>query len=338
MLLLELDDPRWVAFVSEHPEALPFHHPAWARALAGCYRYRPLVIAWADGRRLAGGLPVIEVRPPLGGRRWVALPFTDYCPPLVQGLTPERVADDLVEEARSRNVRLELRAGLPRRAGLHSSVAAVRHTSALPSDPRLAHAGLSKMHQRNLRRAEQAGVQVAWGSSAADVDTFYRLHVLTRRRQGVPVQPRRFFHSLAEQLVAPGLARVLTARAEGVPVAAALFLAWNGVLVYKYGASDARYWSLRPNHLLFWSAIQWGCEHGYRVLDWGRSDVGDVGLRHFKSGWGATEEPLTYAVVSERAPGSETTSRLRPALEVVIRHSPPWVCRGLGELLYRYVA
>jgi CelD/BcsL family acetyltransferase involved in cellulose biosynthesis len=337
VLLLELDDPRWAAFVSEHPEALPFHHPAWTRALAGCYGYRPLVIAWADGRRLAGGLPVIEVRPPLGGRRWVALPFTDYCPPLVQGLTPERVAEDLVEEARSRNVRLEVRAGLPRRAGLHSHVAAVRHTSALPSDPSPARGGLSKMHQRNLRRAEQAGVQVGWGSSAADVDTFYGLHVLTRRRQGVPVQPRRFFHSLAEQLVAPGLARVLTARAEGVPVAAALFLAWKGVLVYKYGASDSRFWNVRPNNLLFWTAMRWGSENGYRTLDWGRTDLADEGLRTFKRGWGASETPLAYSATGDR-PAVATTARLRAAIALMIRNSSPLVCRAMGELLYRYAA
>jgi lipid II:glycine glycyltransferase (peptidoglycan interpeptide bridge formation enzyme) len=191
------------------------------------------------------------------------------------------------------------------------------------------------MHARNVRRAERSGLLVEQGTSPQAVETFYRLHLLTRRRLGVPIQPRRFFERLAEEVLAAGLGFVLTVRQGDVPLAAAVFLAWKGVLVYKYGASDARYWNLRPNHLLFWWAIRWGCEHDYRVLDWGRTDLTDRGLRDFKSGWGAIESPLEYAVVADQPP-SLAPSRLHSALRLLIRHSSPWVCRALGEHLYRY--
>jgi CelD/BcsL family acetyltransferase involved in cellulose biosynthesis len=337
MLVLELDDPRWSAFVHAWPDALPFHHPRWAGLLSSCYGYRPLALTLADGAgRIAAGLPVLEVGSRFGRRRWVSLPFTDACPPLVAHESAGRLADALVDELAARRVAVfELRAGLPARARVHPHVAAVGHRLRLADDPAEVARRFSKMHQRNLRRAERSGVQVARGTSRQDVDGFYRLHLLTRRRLGLPIQPRRFFDLLAQEVLAAGLGFVLTARVGDVPVAAAVFLAWNGVLVYKYGASDTRYWGLRPNHALFWSAIRWGCEHGYRVLDWGRTDLADRGLREFKSGWGATEAPLTYTVAAERPPGL-APSRLRPALKVLIRRSPPWVCRILGELLYRY--
>src|SRR5437868_2436930 len=82
--LLAPDDVAWSELVAACPDAMPFHHRSWIRLLAECYGYKPFVIGRrdADGS-LATGVPAMEVTSPLGGRRWVSLPFTDYCPPLV---------------------------------------------------------------------------------------------------------------------------------------------------------------------------------------------------------------------------------------------------------------
>lgn len=193
------------------------------------------------------------------------------------------------------------------------------------------------MHQRNVRKAERAGVEIKWGTTASDVETFYRLHLLTRQRLGVLIQPRRYFYLFAKSIIERGLGFVLTAWAEQVPIAVAMFLAWNGTLMYKYGASDAEYWKCRPNNLLFWEAIHWGCENGYHTFDWGRTDLDDQGLREFKSGWGAMEEPLTYSMVAN-ALFRESSGGLRNAVKAVIRRSPQWVCQAIGECLYRIAA
>jgi lipid II:glycine glycyltransferase (peptidoglycan interpeptide bridge formation enzyme) len=193
------------------------------------------------------------------------------------------------------------------------------------------------MHQRNIRKAERTGVRVVLGRAPADVRRFYGLHLLTRRRLGAPVQPRRFFDLLAARLLARDEGFVLTAYVDDVPAAAAVFLVGNGTLIYKYGASDARYWEHRPNNLLFREAIRWGCEHGCHTFDWGRTDLEDEGLRQFKMGWGAREEPLVYAVIAA-APPRPASGRLQRALGAVIRRSSPWVCRVIGEGLYRYAA
>ena len=41
-------------------------------------------------------------------------------------------------------------------------------------------------------------------------------------------------------------------------------------------------------------AIRWGCEHGMRTLDFGRTHWGQEGLRSFKLAWGAEERELRY--------------------------------------------
>jgi lipid II:glycine glycyltransferase (peptidoglycan interpeptide bridge formation enzyme) len=217
--------------------------------------------------------------------------------------------------------------------------AGVRHVLPLSPDPEALLRGISSMHRRNIRRAGERGVEVQRGGPE-QLETFYRLHLLTRRRLGVPVQPSRFFALLGERVLDRGLGFVLTARVDGQPAAAAVFLEWNGTLVYKYGASDPRFWDARANNLLFWTAIRDAALRGCHTLDFGRSDLADDGLRRFKAGWGAREEPLHYTVFGGSNPQQDEPAggRASAMLAQVIRRSPLWVCRMLGETLYRYAA
>jgi lipid II:glycine glycyltransferase (peptidoglycan interpeptide bridge formation enzyme) len=186
---------------------------------------------------------------------------------------------------------------------------------------------------RAIRKAQRQHVTARVSRSEADADTFYRLHLQTRRRQGVPVQPRRFFRLLWRLVIDQGLGFVVLAHKDGDPIAGAVYLAWNGHLIYKYGASDARFWELRPNNLVMWSAIEWACEHGFRDLDFGRSDSENHGLREFKRRWGAVELPLIYSYVSDTA-ARPLPAFGRQVLARVIQSSPSVVCRLTGELLY----
>lgn len=337
MAILSIHDPRWIDFIRGCPDASPFHHPAWATLLAQCYGYRPMVIALTDtGGRITAAVPAMDVGTSLTERRWVSLPFTDSCPLLTRKPLDKQLAMALTQEVRFHGVNAyELRGALPEVPHVHAGIVAVRHTLILSPDAESVYQGFSKMHRRNALKAHRSGVTVEMGRSPSDVAIFYRLHLLTRRRLGVPVQPRRFFRLLGRRVLENHLGFVSIARIDGTPVAAAVFLAWNGVLVYKYGASDSRYWSYRPNNLLFEEVIRWGCENDYHTLDWGRTDLGDRGLREFKSGWGAREEPLTYAAIAD-SPPNVLTGGLEKILSPMIRHSPLWVCQAAGEVLYRY--
>jgi hypothetical protein len=326
---LELEDPRWREFVESCAEAGPFHHPAWARLLGDAYGYRALALAATDeSGKLTAGVPVLELR---GGRR-VSLPFTDACAPLA--LSAEGLA--ALSRGLARLRQIEIRAPFP---GVDARAVAVQHVLPLRADASLVYAGLHKSRiQRPVAKAEREGVVVRAGESRGDLlETFYGLHVQTRRRQGVPVQPRRFFELLWERMLEPGLGFVLVAEADSAPAAAAVFLSWNGSAIYKFGASDEARLRLRPNHLLLWDAIRRSCENGDRSFDFGRTDFGNTGLRTFKGGFGANERPLVYSQFGSAA-AYDGGGRAARALAPVIRRSPPWVCRGLGELLYKYAA
>src|SRR5437868_1786533 len=86
---LALDDPEWAGFVGGRSEATCFHRPEWAELVGACYRYPAFVLVQRDGDgTVVAGLPVVEVRGPSGGRRWISLPFTDECGPLADGGGP----------------------------------------------------------------------------------------------------------------------------------------------------------------------------------------------------------------------------------------------------------
>jgi CelD/BcsL family acetyltransferase involved in cellulose biosynthesis len=340
--LLELDDPRWRDFAEGHPAAMPFHHPEWARMVAACYGFRAFAITSSDeGGVIRAGLPLVEVRHLVGRPRWVALPFTDYCPPLVSSQQDEeQLVIALKAAGRAADVRrVEVRG--PLAGGTVTGPAALRHLLTLDPDPAAVYTRFHPSQvQRNIRRAQREGLTLRSGSHAEDlVETFYGLHLRTRHRQGVPVQPRRFFRLLWERVVSSGIGSVLIVESSARPIAAAVFLHWNETVVYKFGASDPGAWSLRPNHLLFWHAIRTACEGGYRWFDFGRTDAGQEGLRSFKLSWGAREEPLLYRELGSEPRQTHAANRTSArALEAIIRHGPLWLCRATGEMLYRYVA
>ena len=214
----------------------------------------------------------------------------------------------------------------------------VIHVLELDTDPELVRRGFSRSQVvRNIARGEREGVEVRAAATPGDVDEFYELHVRTRRRQGVPVQPRRFFDLLRARVLEPGLGTILLAYRDEIALAGALFLSWNGSTIYKYGASDPEGWPFRPNHMLFWVAIRDACLRGDHRFDFGRTDFDNPGLRAFKSGWGARERPLVYSALTPDALGGRHGLAER-VLGAAIRRGPSWVCRGVGELVYRYAA
>jgi CelD/BcsL family acetyltransferase involved in cellulose biosynthesis len=336
---LELCDPRWRDLVEHHPSADAFNHPAWAETVASPYGFRVFVAARLKDNAVAAGMPVVEVRAPLRAPRWISLPFTDRCVPLARDRTAlEALTCDLDVARREAGVAsVEVRAELPAPARPLSAHAVV-HRLALGTSAEQTAALFRRSHVlRNVRKAEREGVQVRIATEERDVtETYYRLHVATRRRQGVPVQPRRFFKQIWRRMLAPGLGFCLLAEVGGRTIAAAVFLAWNRTVTYKFGASDPRAWQLRPNNLIFWEAIRIGCDQRRTLLDFGRTNAENQGLREFKSNWGANETVLEYAVVG--ASPNERRARLVKLAEPVIRRSPRTVCRLAGELFYRFAA
>jgi len=340
MIRISVDDPRWSALVASHSEAGPFHHPAWAALLAATYGFDAFALVDFDEHGLVNrGLPVLEIGGRLQRRAWVALPYTDYLPVLTSSPAENHTFLAAVDRAwRDADVGyLEVRSPVPGYEAYQFETDVI-HRLELNDDPHVVFQRFHQMAARGVRKAEREGLTVRRGERPEDLTEVFRsLHLITRRRQGAPIQPRRFFQLLWDEFLARQLGYVLLAYHGREPVAGAVFLVWNGILTYKFGASNPAALNLRPNHLIFWRAIRDACSQGMRMVDMGLSDHNNAGLRAFKSRWGATEEPLLFTTLTE-GPRGHRAGHAPRLLQAVIRHSPPIVCKAAGELLYRYAA
>jgi CelD/BcsL family acetyltransferase involved in cellulose biosynthesis len=335
-VVIASDDARWQRFVERRVDATAFHDAGWTRTLADAYGFEAFVVARVEGEEILAGTPMVS----LGrrrSRRWVALPFTDECPPLGDAADVDALVDDLEAMRETHEIEaVELRGSVDTPLGAPVQVG-VTHELTLDPDPARVRAKLHPSQaRRNVDRAAREGVAVRCSTDRdALLETFYRLHLLTRRRQGVPIQPRRFFARLWEHVVSRGRGFVLVATLEGRPAAAAVFLESTGTLTYKFGASDPQLLGARPNHAIFWTAIERACLAGCTTFDLGRTDTGNTGLRAFKASWGASERPLVYTALGRvRVVARDRGKVLRP----VISHAPLIVCRVLGEGLYKRAA
>lgn len=331
------DDARWLRLVERAPQTTIFHHPLWLGLVARQYRYPIAAAAVLDaGGEAVAGLPVALVASRLTGRRLVALPFSDACPPLVAQDAPGDAAERLaaaVEDLRRRHgMPVEVRGAFPALAAPVDRF--LQHRVDLTPGLEEVERGYASQVRRNVRKARREGVEVRRRVDAEALEEFYALHLRTRRRLGVPTQPKAFVRGLAD-VVQHGHGFVSIARLAGRPVAAAVFLHAGATLTYKYGASDPEFQQARPNNLLFADAIAWACEQRLGELDLGRTDLGHEGLSAFKRSWGAAETPLahTYAGGPAPSPGPSLAERV---LAPVIRRGPALTGRVIGEVLYRH--
>jgi Acetyltransferase (GNAT) domain len=295
-ILNPLHDPGWDHVVALHRDAGCFHTSAWAKVLHQTYNHQPFYLQFSCGRRLAALIPLMEVRSPFTGRRGVCLPFSDACEPLM--FDPEAIGlirDRLVRFARDRRWKyLEIRGGKFFPLAPDSVAKFYGHTLDLHNGGEELITHFASPVRRAIRKAQRSDVSAVVVRNRAAMVDFYRLHVQTRRRHGLPPQPASFFLNIYEHIVRPGLGFIVLAQHRSRPIAAAIFFRLRKNALYKYGASDKRFQALRANNLVMWHGIQVLAHAGAEKLHFGRTECENDGLRRFKLSWGTEEETIGY--------------------------------------------
>jgi hypothetical protein len=336
-----LCDPRWAALVESHPRASVFHSRNWLRALQTTYDYEPIAFTTCPAETtLTNGLVYCRIKSWLTGRRIVSLPFSDHCEPL---------ADSSFELDR---MLLQMRGCLYQHRWKYFEIRPVSYqpnsytgfTKSLSyqfhrldlrgSMKELFHNFHKDCVQRKIRRAEREKLRYEEGCSEDLLGKFYRLLVLTRRRQRLPPQPLDWFRSL---IAAFGNdLKIRVASKDGVAVASILTLAYKKTMIYKYGCSDAAFNKLGGTALLLWRTIQEAKQGGFEELEMGRSDVDNLGLITFKERWGASGMPISYWTYPHRGARLPSIWIKRLARRVV-PILPDLALETVGNLLYRHI-
>jgi hypothetical protein len=317
------------------PGALLYHRDRWLDLLRSAYGANLWVATLTRDGEICAGCVLARSRMPFP--RMTSLPFSDVCPPLA---TDSSALEALMAEfaANPPAGRMEIH-GVSAPPPWRSvdcfeqwSIDVTRPLKAIES-------AMARNFRRNARRATEAGVRIERSESVEHMRRFYRLQLETRRRLGVPPQPRSFF-DLVHKIYSPTHdCEIWIASRCGVDLAAAVLLRDGDVIYYKWSARGSNTVD-GAAHLLAISAIEEFAGHAQR-LDFGRTDRRNDGLRRFKAEMGGDAVPLPYSYLPEppREISAEVlSSPISRLTSGLLRHMPLPLARAFAAAFYRYLA
>jgi CelD/BcsL family acetyltransferase involved in cellulose biosynthesis len=347
-------DRRWRELVSGDAGSL-FTSPGWIAAVCDTYGFTPQakIALGADGEPVAGAawVRVDDLR----GPRSLALPFCDRADPIVDDLSTwdaltGSLFDDPGVPVTVRALDGTVVADDPR---FERTGEAAWHGTPLGASVDELHARLSSHARRNISVGRRNGARLEVRADVEAIRTFHSLHVqLRKRKYGLLAQPRELFDRIWAAFAPTDAIRTVLAYDGDTAIAGSVYIVWNDVLYYKFGASLAEHLALRPNELITWEAMQFGIERGLRLLDWGLSDLDQPGLVTYKRKWASDESRIgTYRAIvptSDGAPSLASNAASSAAQHdagrllgnltdlLVDPRVPDDVSERAGALLYRY--
>jgi len=339
-----LTDPRWDAFVEQHPLAWVTHTSAWANVLTASFpQLEPKYLCMVDASGIRAALPLYLVRSRLTGARLVSMPFSTLCDPLVK--EPSQVTK-LLEAAE----------GFMRSAGAH--YVEVRSWRcdwlreqkgwATRSDYLFHSVDISegeaavekKVHRRSVRpcihRAQRSAVRCRPATMEIELEGFYHLYSSTRRTLGLPPMPKVFFSNMWRFLY-PRYLEVLLAENVEHTVAALLLFKYGSRVSAEACGWDRDYKSERVNHRIFWEGICSSIRQGYRSFDFGRTKRDNLPVLEFKRRWGTVEAELPFSYFGNVTMDKTVPSNvIRRVARSVFSLLPPPFHRAVGRFVYRH--
>lgn len=334
-----IDVPDWNDQISKFPDATIFHTSNWAEVLSESYGYKPLYFCIFDNDSLTGFIPVMEINSFLTGRRGVSLPFSDQVEPLVTDKKHFKVIFDYIVSYGKDNgwKTFCIHGGS---ASLDTSKPFETYISSfieLDQNPDQLEKNFKSSTRRNIKKALKSGITTEISDSFQSINEFYRLNCLSRKDHGLPPQPFVFFKNLYQRVLQKKMGFVCLGSFGNKIVAGAVFLIFNDMAVYKYGASEKKFLSYRPNNLVFSEALKHCSSIGSKFVDFGRTELHHEGLLQFKRSWGCSQSSLNYHKFDlsnghflNSTPGIKSSYK-------IFRSFPVPVLKLFGNLLYKHV-
>ena len=288
-------DPIWQTLADRAPSSV-FHSPSWIQVLTDTYGWQASAyVVLNDRGEPQAGIPFCRIADMMG-ERILALPFSDYCDPLVND---QQCWDYLVDCLLPHRCPISLRCLHNDLPLLDKRFAVVKqakwHRLDLKPDLDQVWQGIDDSTHRAVRKSQREGVEVRVARSESELRAFFDMHLKVRKyKLGMLAQPYLFFQNIWRHFVDTQNGFLLLAVYQDKIVAGDFFLEWKDTLYYKFNASLPADLSHRPNDLLIWEGIQRGKARGFDFLDFGLSDIDQEGLVRYKRKFGTEEKIISF--------------------------------------------
>ena len=329
------DSARWDDFVYRCPDATFFHRIGWKAVIESCFGHRTHYLLAERGARIAGVLPLAEVRSFLFGHALVSLPFCAY------GGVAAGDADAIAElhgAARQLGERLGVEHLELRNREVRETEWPCQDLYACFRKPILP---AVEANLAAIPRKQRAMVRKGIGRGLVsridpDLGRFFALYADNVHRHGTPPLPRRYFEALRDTFGRD--CEVLTVTdSEGRAVSSVLSFYFRDEVLPYYAGDVAEARDLAANDFKYWELLRRACERGLSVFDYGRSKRG-TGAFAFKEHWGAEATPLAYEYWLYRRENIPENNPLNPKYRMLMalwRRLPIPLANAIGPHLVK---
>jgi FemAB-related protein (PEP-CTERM system-associated) len=311
----------------------------------------------SSGEGVLGVLPVVHLKHAIFGNRLVSLPFLDGggiladCREAEECLLAEVIRlgqktgvgtielrhERLLESCEDTNIGAlcHIDSRKPLQVATRSNK--VRMLLNLPESSEMLVKSFKSKLRSQINRTLKAGFISRIGGLEL-LEDFYKVFLVNMRDLGSPVHSVKLMqHSL---IAFSEYSRIVVVYRLTEPVAAALVVGFGKVLRNPWASSLRKYASLGPNMLLYLRVLEYACDRGYRVFDFGRSSPGE-GTYRFKEQWGAVPASLFWHYISldGKMPDPEGTGKAR--FEMATRYwqkLPLVVTKIIGPSIRKHIS
>jgi len=339
----------WDAYVSRHPEASLFHLFGWQDIIHGTYGHKTYYLMAVCGEtktavvrnenssllaeNAVGILPLVHLKHVIFGNCLVSLPFLDGGGILAGS---KEVEESLLCEAirlgrKTGASRIELRHERPLASCNEVSVFCsessqeplqvatrsdkVRMLLNLPDSSEMLMKSFKSKLRSQITKPLKEGLTSRTGGVEL-LEDFYKVFLVNMRDLGSPVHSADLMRHVLSEFAERS--RIFVIYKSQEPVASALVIGFGEVLRNLWASSLRKYASLSPNMLLYLRMLEFACDNGYRVFDFGRSTRGE-GTYKFKEQWGAQPVVLHWEYPSLKGQRLPNASPTNPKFQLAVR-------------------
>lgn len=302
-----------------------YHSDQWIKCLSGYFGYQPCSLVLQEDENVSAFAPLVRINN-LTGRKITSPPASMYGHAIADSDNAlydliSRI-DDLGRETKSKIfVKVMTEAQLPLNEVSREFDSVV--TLCSKDD---AWDNLQSSARQAVRKSCKMGVDISFAGEER-IGDFFSLLVLTKRRLGLPVAPKQWFHSLMRA----GIGELVLAYRDERLVAGVFFLKDHNAIHYALPAYSDEGATCRALDACLWGLTQFGFNNDFSQLCLGGSDVSNEGLRRFKRKWGGKER-LIRVVGS----GYKKEGRSTPRSSRIVSKLPSPALQAVGYLYLRY--
>lgn len=289
----DADIVAWDTYVLSSPITSGYHLSGWRRVIEEAFGHQThYLVAQEENGTVQGVGPLALLASRGFGRFLVSLPFVNYGGFIANSRDAYRVLEaGAITKARELEAsHIELRHESPIETNWVSAERKISMRLSLPESYEVLFKGFPSKLRSQVRRAQKEGMTARVGGTEC-LDEFYTVFSRCMRDLGTPVYAKGFFAKILE--VFPKEARICVVSHGNVPVAAGFLYGFRSSLEIPWAASDKRFNKLAPNMMLYGAVLEYACQQGFHVFDFGRSSP-DSGTYRFKEQWGAQPHQLYW--------------------------------------------